>query len=123
MCSSDNDCKEGKCLSDQSHYDGNNGCVCNKNLGFYNIQNNYSYVGYNCKNLCADNPCGNRGTCYVDSEEIKSATGPSKYINTQKCKDCKFPFIQENTNQCRGFTPVDCKTQYCTNIGGVYTCF
>jgi hypothetical protein len=93
MCSSDSDCgaDEGKCVIGPSHFNPNYGCVCNQTAGFYNIQNNYSEVGYNCKNLCTENPCGNRGTCYI--EEITPSTNPKTY--TYKCKDCSYPYSND----------------------------
>lgn len=117
LCGSDKDCGEGegKCVTGPSHYNKKNiDCVCNTTLGFNNIKNEYSYAGYNCTNLCANNPCGNRGTCWVDKEEINPSTSPPTYRYIQKCKDCKYPFTQENTNQCREFVPVGCKNSSCT---------
>ena len=121
MCSSDSDCgaDEGKCVTGPSHFTPNYGCVCNQTAGFNRVKNNYSEVGYNCKNLCAENPCGERGTCYI--EEITPSTNPKTY--TYKCKDCKYPFNQDSNSKCMSFKPIECDTQFCTVIGGVYTCF
>jgi hypothetical protein len=54
-------------------------------------------VGQYCVDLCANNPCGNRGTCWVDF-----TTDPKKPI--QKCKNCQEPYSncgEDKTKQCK----------------------
>lgn len=68
-------------------------CVCTY-PGTAPKENENSPVGWVCESPCdpAHNPCGNRGTCYLD--QIKGDT-------VAKCKDCLFPWIQDKDNLCQ----------------------
>jgi hypothetical protein len=77
------------CKKDLSYYDKNEKkCVCNP--GMTNVFDNYSLVGQKCIDPCSENPCGNRGICYIDKD------------GKQKCKDCNQPYSNsgDNTNKC-----------------------
>jgi hypothetical protein len=84
-CINDVQCGSGKiCHNDSSKFDNGN-CTCEP--GFINIENEYSYVGHSCKDLCSENPCGDRGICYINNGEAK-------------CRNCKSPYGQDSDGKC-----------------------
>lgn len=64
-------CKLPSCVPDPCYpgrYDPtSNKCVCDVSKGYYNVLDTNSVFGQSCKQLCTEdnNPCGNRGDCYV----------------------------------------------------------
>lgn len=54
------------------------GCTCNK--GYTQVKDDNAVGGYSCKELCNPGPCGERGTCTVDTDGKESCVCKSPWV-------------------------------------------
>ena len=101
ICSRDN---QPKCIPDPCIVAGTNNkwnpqthmCDCDRDKGYMPLATTENSLGSKCGKTCIDyNPCGSRGTCYIDPNE-------SNIVNAHKCQNCNSPYSNryDSTGRC-----------------------